>query len=138
MHLRFYGYGFKLIFIFLIDLFKLKFEKATKGQVFEGLDLLTKLLTPISNKIDANPARNLIEEIPSVNDNNLIEQENNSEDDEDEDEIEWFLEQNFNESQNNMGDLSSNIKYGFSNGKSNVFSKLSVNFIYFTENILNF
>ena len=97
--------------------------------------MLTKLLTPILNKIDANPARNLIEEIPPVNGNHLIEQEKDSDDDEDDDEIEWFLEQNLNESQNNMGDLSSNIKYGFSNGKSNVFSKLSVNFISFTKNI---
>lgn len=97
--------------------------------------MLTKLLTPIANKTDVNPTRNLIEEIPSANEKDLIGQENDSDkEDEDDDENEWFLEQKINESQNNIGELNSKCKYGFSNGKSNVFSKLSVNFFSWQKN----
>jgi hypothetical protein len=103
--------------------------------------LLTKLLTPnVPSKIESNPARALIEEISSTNDNQ-IEQENNEEDnddddDDDDDEIEWFLEQKCNESQN-ANELTSKVKYGFANGKSNVFSKLSVRNVLLIEFFFN-
>jgi len=44
-------------------MFKFKFEKEIKGQNFQGLDLLTKLLTPRSNVSSAGP---LIQELDSI------------------------------------------------------------------------
>jgi hypothetical protein len=95
--------------------------------------LLTKLLTPnVPNKTESNPARTLIEEISSTNDNQIDQEEDDDDDDDDDDEIEWFLEQKCNESQN-ANELTSKVRYGFANGKSNVFSKLSVSNVFTIE-----
>ncbi len=47
-------------------MFKFKFEKQNKCENFDGLDLLTKLLTPNSNSSNqSNPSAPLIQEISS-------------------------------------------------------------------------
>lgn len=104
-------------------MFKFRFQKEVKGQTFEGLDLLTKLLTPISKESGKNPARPLIEEVSSAE--NL---KDNETDEDDEEELEWFVEQNLNQNEQLASDLTkTSPKYGFANMKSNIFSKLSVN-----------
>jgi hypothetical protein len=45
-----------------IGMFKFKFEKQTKGENFDGLDLLTKLLTP-NNSNSSKTTAPLIQEI---------------------------------------------------------------------------
>lgn len=100
------------IYDFDENLFKFKFEKAVPCQHFDGLDLLTKLLTPIPV---ANPARVLIEEIsdPAC--------ANPESDSDSESEIEWFVDQQIQET---PLQTDSGSKYGFANKKCNVFSKL--------------
>jgi len=93
--------------------FNFKFLKETPDEHFEGLDLVTKLLTHPKEAIMKTKA--LIEEIPSNND-------------EDEDSFdsgdEWFVDQT-EEEQNNASIQLETVKYGFAMTKSNVFAKLS-------------
>ena len=106
-------------------MFKFKFLKAIKGEHFDGLDLLTKLLTP-NTAVKENPTRPLIEEISSESNEDHV-QDGDENDDED-DEIDWFIEQKLHDDSPSHIDLTnSTVTYGFSNKKSNVFSKLSVN-----------
>lgn len=98
-------------------IFKFKFEKQTKNENFSGLDLLTKLLTPISSK-SSNPTRPLIQEISETKNENEQEREET----EDEDEDEWFIDQKVNDDEEiNI----TAIKYGFAQTKFNIFAKLS-------------
>jgi protein SHQ1 len=97
-------------------LFKFKFEKAIQGQHFEGLDLLTKLLTPIPAP---NPARVLIEEI---SDPTATSQDSDSDS---ESEIQWYVEQQIQEKPLQTDLTRSGPKYGFAHQKCNIFSKLS-------------
>lgn len=90
-------------------MFKFKFEKATKGEIFKDLDLLTKLLTPALNKDSSKP---LVEEIEAP------EQEDSGD--------EWFVDQIDNSNEENENITLNSFNYGFAHKKSNVFSKLSV------------
>ena len=102
-------------------MFKFKYEKETKGEQVDGLDLITKLLTPHSAKSKTGV---LIEELDD-------KKQEDEEDDNDEDGDIWYVEQmassNSNEAAANteLNDLE--IKYGFAQTKSKTFSKLSVN-----------
>lgn len=97
-------------------MFKLKYSKKDIGEHFEGLDLLTKLLTP--NCEPQKLATNLIEEIN--------EEQVNNEDDDDDDEIQWYIEQKVNEDEDTDIKLIDSLpKYGFAQTKSNVFSRLN-------------
>jgi hypothetical protein len=88
--------------------------------------MLTKLLTPNTAE-KKNPTRNLIEEVS--NDDKKTEREEGEEEEDDEDDLEWYVEQNVEE--NDVKITQTEIKYGFGQTKSNVFSKLSVNIITF-------
>jgi hypothetical protein len=98
------------------------------GEPFEGLDLLTKLLT--SNKPSKPKSSGiLIEEISSNNNENPEEDANQRSEEEIEEGDEWFIEQSVNPDHigENEIDLNSiSVKYGFAQTKANVFSKLSV------------
>lgn len=100
-------------------MFKLKYKKKNSGEHFEGLDLLTKLLTP-----DCAPSKlasNLIEEIEDSTET-VIDDDN----EEAEDEIQWYIDQKVSTEEDDC-DISLNgfdIKYGFAQTKSKVFSKL--------------
>lgn len=113
-----------------IETFKFKFEKANVGEQFEGLDLLTKLLT--SNKPSKQKATGaLIEEISSNNHENLEEDIHESSEEEIEEGDEWFIEQNVNSDNMDENEIDLNsisVKYGFAQTKTNVFSKLSVSY----------
>ncbi|RNA15731.1 SHQ1 -like protein [Brachionus plicatilis] len=100
-------------------IFKFKFIKENKGENFQGLDLLTKLLTPISK-----PKSNLIEEVSSSQEN-----ENEIDDNDEEGDI-WYLEQNMPQDEIKISD----IKYGFGQTKSNIFSKLSNDYYLIIDN----
>jgi protein SHQ1 len=103
--------------------FEFKFLKENKSEHFDGLDLLTKLLTPIADELkQIEEKKVLIEEIDD--DNN----KDNDDDNDDDDEIEWFHEQNPNESDDDNDDFLGveDSKYGFASLKSNVFKKLGV------------
>lgn len=56
---------FSIICLTILDLdsFKFKFEKAEKGKRFEGLDLITKMLTPNTAASKGAASRPLIEEL---------------------------------------------------------------------------
>ena len=116
-------------------MFKFKFEKEKEGEMFEGLDMITKLLQPMSGNANksAGPIAPLIEELSE--DTASKEKNEGDEDDADEeedDEIEWFIEQQANVNEKDDSELDVNlttgprIKYGFAGTKSNVFSKLGV------------
>ena len=103
-------------------MFKFKYEKANKGEHFEGLDLITKLLTP-HDQSKTNKTRPLIEELEELDADN----ENEVEEGEDEDEISWFIDQKENQDEINEIKLNqTDICYGFAQTKSNIFAKLSV------------
>ncbi|CAF0856442.1 unnamed protein product [Brachionus calyciflorus] len=109
--------------------FKFKFQKENKGEKFEGLDLLTKLLTPNINKTKKSGP--LIEELNAEGDN----KEDGEEDDEDEEEEDgdlWYLEQNI--SQNDDFKIS-DIKYGFAQTKSSIFQKLGGEYLMIIDNL---
>jgi len=119
--------------------FKLKFQKETKGQHFEGLDLITKLLTPAETK-KKNPIGPLIEELDNREEKNIENQEEEEEEESDGNEDggdEWYHEQNQN-TDDSVTKLAAKIsddeetltmtmttKYGFAQTKSNVFKKLT-------------
>lgn len=113
------------------NLFKLKYMKKKPGENFEGLDLLTKLLTP--NCAPQRLATNLIEEVnDQINDDenssfpgneNYSNAENEEEND---DEIQWYIDQKINnEDDSDIKLTSTHCQYGFAQTKSNVFSKLN-------------
>lgn len=113
-------------------IFKLKYKKKNSGEHFEGLDLLTKLLTP--NCAPHKLASNLIEEVDgAANDKQDEGSTGNAgeDDDEEEDEIQWYIDQKVSneEDDSDIKLICSDIKYGFAQTKSNVFSKLSVSYI---------
>lgn len=97
-------------------IFKLKYKKKIQGENFEGLDLLTKLLTPncSPNKL----AVNLIEEVEGLN-----EREEELADDDEEEEVQWYIQQDINDDDIKL--TNSFVKYGFAQTKSNVFAKLN-------------
>lgn len=115
--------------------FKFKYEKETKGQKFDGLDLITKLLTPCtkpSDKLETEKKATgpLIEEI---NPEEEEEDVNYQETAEDEGDI-WYVEQNKNtqdteETETIKINSIDSIKYGFAQTKSNIFSKLSSEYL---------
>lgn len=114
-------------------MFKLKYKKKNSGEHFEGLDLLTKLLTP-----DCAPhklASNLIEEVDGTandkQDEGSTENAGEEDDEAEDDEIQWYHDQKVNneEDDSDIKLISADIKYGFAQTKSNVFSKLSVSYI---------
>ena len=109
------------ILFLLLDTFEFKYSKANPGELFEGLDLLTKLLTPLSSTTKTKP---LIEELDSIEN----EAECEEEEDDDEDGDKWFIEQQVRDDDCDddlkLGNTIS--KYGFALTKSNIFSKLSV------------
>ena len=100
--------------------FKFKYLKCNQGENFEGLDLITKLLTAPSS---TNKAKQLIEEVANDDD------DDNEEDDDEEDSNKWFIEQFPNENNADSDEIkltSTTSYYGFALTKSNVFTKLSV------------
>jgi len=86
-------------------------QKETAGQIFEGLDMLTKLLQPPGADGVTKP---LIEVIGDE------KQDSSSDDGGDDEDIDWFYEQKLNE------DLiiSTGHKYGFANTHTGVFTAL--------------
>jgi hypothetical protein len=95
-------------------MFKFKFEKATKGELFTDLDLLTKLLTPATNR---DPSKPIIEEVDGQEEDNYQEDSGD----------EWFVDQNENNTSDEKEHVTLNtFNYGFAHKKSNVFNKLSV------------
>jgi len=105
--------------------FKLRYRKKNVGENFEGLDLLTKLLTP--NCAPQKLAGNLIEEVGGSEE---VQEADADVDDDNDDEIQWYIPQSVN-SYEECGDevklSQSQIKYGFAQTKCNVFSRLNVN-----------
>jgi len=104
-------------------IFQLRYQKKNVGENFEGLELLTKLLTP--NCAPQKLASNLIEEVEGPDE---LNQDNA--DEEEDDDIQWYVHQNVNLEEQSGDDVKlsqSQIKYGFAQTKSNVFSKLNVN-----------
>lgn len=103
--------------------FKLRYRKKNAGEVFEGLDLLTKLLTP--NCAPQKLANNLIEEIGEDQNEISVDHQNGSDSDDEEEEVQWYIHQNVNKDEDGIEVLNSSLKYGFANTKSNIFSKLN-------------
>ncbi len=136
------------------EYFKFKYAKANKGEQFEGLDLITKLLTP-ANVVPNAAAKTgpLIEEL-DFDAGKLLEEnfkmlkvfklrfiieangqegseqcEDEVAEDEEDGDI-WYVDQKVGTNAENDSEIKLNnldIKYGFAQTKSNVFSKLSVN-----------
>ena len=103
-------------------MFKFKFQKENKGENFQGLDLLTKLLTPKAKEKTTGP---LIEELNANEENGSDDEDGEEEEDGDM----WYLEQEVcKDDELKITD----IKYGFAQTKSNVFSKLSVSIFGYT------
>jgi hypothetical protein len=140
---------------FFEEFFKFKYAKANKGEQFVGLDLITKLLTPANIASSATKNTPLIEELGSVKDNILNEtskikliikiysfksidnasgeNEQCEDEEDDEDGDIWYVDQKVGNNAENDSEIKLNnleIKYGFAQTKSNVFSKLSVTRIF--------
>ena len=91
--------------------FVLRCPKKNPGEHFEGLDMITKLLTPSGDtQVRAN-----IEELDAEN-----------EEDEDEEEIDFFYEQRMPEQEQTMNitESTSEFGYGFNFSKTGVFKNL--------------
>jgi hypothetical protein len=54
---------FKQIFKYILGLFKFKLQKVNRGEHFDGLELLTKLLTPAGQGNNPPANKPLIEEL---------------------------------------------------------------------------
>lgn len=94
------------------------------GESFDGLDLLTKLLTPATTAKKAVP---LIEELTPNGEDSIQPDDEN----EDEDGDQWFIDQNYSHEPDTTDEIrlgDSVSKYGFALTRSHVFSKLSVSF----------
>ncbi|CAG5135924.1 unnamed protein product [Candidula unifasciata] len=102
--------------------------KETKGETFEGLDMLTKLLTPKAHACRNREIEVLgnSDEQPCDSKSKIVEAhgEVKVSDDEaaDDDEFDWFLEQKINESPCHV--LTKGPSYGFAHRKSNVLQDL--------------
>ena len=108
------------------DTFKFTYQKSTPGENFDGLDLLTKLLTPATNGAQKKATVPLIEEL-SPNDESCPAADDEHDDDGDQ----WFIDQNYSQEPETSEEISLGecvSKYGFALTRSNVFSKLSVSF----------
>ncbi|XP_076452080.1 protein SHQ1 homolog [Babylonia areolata] len=109
--------------------------KETKGEVFEGLDMLTKLLTPPEARWKSELKPNLVEEIGSSD--AISEQTemcgsscgdgDNSEGTGLDDDIDWFIDQ-CDSSDTETSDIMSGSKYGFAQRKSGFSQKLMLEF----------
>ncbi|ESO89850.1 hypothetical protein LOTGIDRAFT_233998 [Lottia gigantea] len=91
--------------------FNIKFPKKIPGEVFEGLDLLTKLLTPKGELSASQPLLEIIGSNPDVLPSELLET----------DEIDWYIDQKPCTDNSIIGQYS----YGFADKKSQVFKNLS-------------
>lgn len=106
--------------------------KEKKGEQFEGLDMLTKLLTPkipVCRSGEIEVVSSASEQPCDINSNGRDkvkadddEADDEAEADDDESEFDWFFEQKVNESPCLL--LNSGPSYGFANRKSNVLKEL--------------
>ena len=117
--------------------FNAKIAKETKGEFFDGLDMLTKLLTPPDT--DASTfSPYLVEEISDVEQELKVKDESlalgaqssvdNTIEDfadyEDEEDFDWYIEQDLQDTQVVIG----SVKYGFAQTKSGMSEKLLAEF----------
>lgn len=99
--------------------YTIKVPKETKGQQFEGLDMITKLLTPKGQTTAQSP---MIEVLSESNNTGVDkESEEEVEDVDEEEDIDWHIEQiPYTEPELSLDCP----KYGFANQKSGIFSRL--------------
>jgi protein SHQ1 len=99
--------------------FLIKVPKLNVGQHFEGLDLLTKLLTPNTKQITKRPLIEVINEEQTTSDSNhLIESID--------EEFEWHFEQTLRQESDDL--LLCGEKYGFANEQTGIIARLAEDF----------
>ena len=96
-----------------LDTFNFTYLKLTPGENFDGLDLITKLLTPAD--VAKKTTTVLIEEVSTNGEDASTDQVKENEEDDDEDGNRWFIDQTYSNEPDidemNLGDRVS--KYGF-------------------------
>ena len=107
----------KVSYDFDTGVFTIKVSKARRGEVFDGLDMITSLLSVPKHRV----RQPLIQEVGDEVGRNEKEEECDDEVGEGEDEIEWCLEEALPDEEYSslLGE-----KYGFANQKSNIFQRL--------------
>lgn len=103
----------KVSYDFDSGIFTIKVAKACRGELFDGLDMITSLLAVPRNRV----RQPLIQEVGDE----VVRNGEEGECDDEEDEIEWCFEEALPEEQSSslLGE-----KYGFANQKSNIFERL--------------
>ena len=119
--------------------FTAKIAKENKGEVFEGLDMLTKLLTPPETVAKPTASPGLVEEIksshaepPKSSQQAETESTGNAlsvEEEEEEEEFDWYIDQSIPPVSETEGAiLTGSAKYGFALQKSGLSRKLVAEF----------
>uniref|UniRef100_K1QHE0 Protein SHQ1 homolog n=1 Tax=Magallana gigas TaxID=29159 RepID=K1QHE0_MAGGI len=98
-------------------IFTIVVPKESPGEMFEGLDMLTSLLTPKSQKL-----KKPVIEVIKKDEDDKVEEEAHSEEEEEE-EFDWHVEQHPYKEKELLLDSQT---YGFANQKSGIFKRLQV------------
>ena len=119
--------------------FTAKIAKENKGEMFEGLDMLTKLLTPPEADSKPTTSPGIVEQTSSsgvepTQSSHQAEKTGNTlgdeeeEEEEEEEEFDWYIEQSVPSVLETEGILSGGAKYGFALQKSGLSQKLLAEF----------